>query len=143
MRYKIKPFEELEFKYDFIFYIKGASYNELPDSYILFICLEDPFEDGFPVYTFENRCLECPDLVLDDGTKKIFYNASSADKEENEELRALLNFVSSGESTDSFTDRLQNLISQIKQREANKTEYMEMNIHDYDKFRAGKQEAKQ
>lgn len=120
--------------------MKGASYDELPDSYILFICLEDPFEEGLPVYTFENVCEECPELVLDDGTKKIFYNAGSADKEENEELRALLNFVGSSESTDNFTERLQDLITQIKQREANKTEYIEMNIHDYDKMREGKLE---
>ncbi|MEE1211201.1 MAG: hypothetical protein UHO11_01785, partial [Treponema sp.] len=36
--------------------------------------------------------------------------------------------------------KITSLIDKIKQNEINKTEYMSMNIHEYDKFRAGKKE---
>ena len=55
---------------------RGADFNELKKSYVIFICLEDPFKEGLQVYTFENRCRECASLVLGDDTIKVFINAA-------------------------------------------------------------------
>ncbi|MEE1211409.1 MAG: hypothetical protein UHO11_02840, partial [Treponema sp.] len=52
----------------------------------------------------------------------------------------LLNFVCKNNADDNFTRKITSLIDKIKQNEINKTEYMSMNIHEYDKFRAGKKE---
>jgi len=49
---------------------KGAKYKELKRSYVIFICTEDLFNRGFPVYTFENRCKEDYELLLGDDTVK-------------------------------------------------------------------------
>ena len=44
--------------------MKGQDYAELLDSYVLFICKSDPFQNenekgfGLPCYTFKNVCLE-------------------------------------------------------------------------------------
>ena len=35
---------------------RGAKYKELKKSYIIFICLSDPFKKGFPLYHFYNTC---------------------------------------------------------------------------------------
>ena len=43
---------------------RGASYTELKESYVIFICLSDPFEAGLPAYTFERRCRESEDVAL-------------------------------------------------------------------------------
>ena len=49
---------------------RGADYNELKKSYVIFICLNDPFDKNLHIYTFENRCDECPELTLGDETTK-------------------------------------------------------------------------
>lgn len=38
----------------------GQRYRMLKDSYVMFICTENPFGSGRAVYTFENRCEEEP-----------------------------------------------------------------------------------
>ena len=57
--------------------LKGQSYSELKESYVLFICLYDPFKQGLPVYTFKNTCEENPATSLNDKSYKVFYNASA------------------------------------------------------------------
>ena len=37
---------------------KGADYSELKETFIIFVCLHDPFKHNECVYTFENRCKE-------------------------------------------------------------------------------------
>ena len=39
---------------------KGENYTKLKDSYIIFLCLEDAFGKGLPVYFFENTCKCAP-----------------------------------------------------------------------------------
>ena len=59
--------------------LKGQDYTELKDSYILFICKTDPFEDNdkkhynLPCYTFRNSCCENPSVELDDKSLKVIY----------------------------------------------------------------------
>lgn len=51
---------------------KGEDYDELKESYIIFICTFDPFEKRMAQYMFENLCEEDPAICLNDGTKKSF-----------------------------------------------------------------------
>ena len=51
---------------------RGADFNELKKSYVIFICLEDPFDKGLHIYTFENRCKEFLDYLQGKGTKSDF-----------------------------------------------------------------------
>ncbi len=51
---------------------KGDFYKDLKDSYVIFICLEDIFHKGLPVYTFENICREDLNTKLNDRTQKYF-----------------------------------------------------------------------
>ncbi len=63
--------------------IKGDDYSELKDSYILFICKNDPFHKddktnfGLPCYTFKNICIENSNVNLNDKSFKVLYNASA------------------------------------------------------------------
>ena len=56
---------------------KGIDYGKLKNTYIVFICLHDPFGLGLPVYTFRNVCRERMSLELGDGAWKVFLNASA------------------------------------------------------------------
>ena len=55
-------------------------------------------------------------------------------------MKFVKNEVYKNNADDNFTKKITSLIDKIKQNEINKTEYMSMNIHEYDKFRAGKKE---
>ena len=81
-------------------------------------------------------------MQLNDKSHKLIYNVSAYENEPDEELKAFLRFISSGTPSDSFTDRINALILQAKQAKANKTEYMSMNLHDYDMMEIGKEEGK-
>ena len=125
--------------------IRGSSYDELKESYVIFICKSSPFKEdssdrNHPVYKFETMCRDYPDLIFNDSAYKLIYNASAYETEKDPELRASLNFVCKNNADDNFIRKITSLIDKIKQNEINKTEYMSMNIHEYDKFRAGKKE---
>ena len=64
--------------------------DELKETYILFICMDDPFCAGLPMYTIENIIMESPTTLYNDKTHKLFYNASSFAKEKNQQVRGLL-----------------------------------------------------
>ena len=56
---------------------KGGDPRSLPDTYIIFICEKDPFNDGLPVYTVRKYIEETGKLV-DDGMYYVFSNAEYA-----------------------------------------------------------------
>ena len=51
----------------------GEDYESLAESYVIFLCLEDIFHKGFPIYTFKSVCIEDSSLFL--GRNRIFKNA--------------------------------------------------------------------
>lgn len=72
----------------------AINYNQLNASYVIFICLFDPFGYGKCCYTFEETCLQEHTLSLGDGAKKIFLNTSGTNRTEvSEDLREFLDYV--------------------------------------------------
>ena len=53
--------------------LRGQSYAELKESYVIFICTQDPFGKGLPVYTFRSVCGEDGSILLNDKSVKVFY----------------------------------------------------------------------
>ena len=117
--------------------LRGQSYAELKDSYVLFICTQDPFNKGLPVYTFENTCREESGLFLDDRTTKVFYNASAYGKEKDDELHALLRYLCKKQATSNFTQTIDGLVESTKNNEKFRSVYMSLNIHRDDLLRQG------
>ena len=71
----------------------GEDYESLTESYVIFLCLDDIFHKGLPIYTFKSVCLEDPNLFLDDKTTKVFCNAQKYDKMPTEKLRTFFKFL--------------------------------------------------
>ena len=71
----------------------GEDYESLTESYVIFLCLDDIFHKGLPIYTFKSVCLEDPKLFLDDKTTKVFCNAQKYDKMPTEKLRTFFKFL--------------------------------------------------
>lgn len=70
---------------------KETRYRMLPSTVIIFITQEDIFGRDRAKYTFTEQCEDVPDLKLDDGTTKIFFNMES--KNGAPELISMLSYM--------------------------------------------------
>ena len=64
----------------------GQEYSALKDSYVIFLCLGDAFGHRLPVYTFRYRAEEDKNILMNDGTVNIFFNATMYDKMQSENM---------------------------------------------------------
>ena len=117
----------------------GTDYINLKTSYIIFICVPDIFEKGLAKYTFENICIEKPDLKLNDRAYKYFFIASNYDKIFNEEQKSFLQLVTSNESTSAFADRILKLVEDAKHNTQWRKQFMDFKHYMSQSFREGKE----
>lgn len=103
---------------------KGENYTKLKDTYIIFLCLNDIFEKGLPVYFFENFCRQDKNLKLDDRAFKVFFNASMYDKMTTDEERAFFKFLKGGEANSDFTRNIEEKVTRAKQNTELRRQYM-------------------
>ena len=82
------------------------SYKKLKTSYVLFICLFDPFGFGLPVYTFQNRCDENPAILLNDRSYKVFYNVKGWEKVKDREIKAIYRLILENRASTDFTGEI-------------------------------------
>ena len=104
---------------------KGHSYEELKDNIIIFICLEDLFGLGLPVYTFENTCRENNSIKLEDRTLKVFYNCSGWQNVASKDKAEFLKFLLTDNAESSLCKKLKEREKQIKMTARAQKEYMD------------------
>jgi len=113
---------------------KGAKYSELKMCYIVFICMEDPFGQGLSIYTFESRCRENKQLLLGDGTIKVFVNASGNTEEMSEELKDFFSYLNGGKvKKDSVAAWIEEEVKRACAHLKWRSEYMTLQMH-YDEI---------
>ena len=71
----------------------GEKYNNLADSYVIFICTFDPFGEKLHRYTYRNECEEKPGLLLEDGNQTIFLNSKWQDDCVDEDMAGFLKYI--------------------------------------------------
>ena len=102
---------------------RGEGYSDLKESYVVFICLDDPFGGGKPVYSFVTKEAD-GELILNDRIHKVIYNASSFEKAENPDVRAFLEFIKRHSATDRLTKEIQSAVDSCKNHQKWRAEYM-------------------
>ena len=122
---------------------RGADFNELKKSYVIFICLEDPFEEGLHIYTFENQCRECPSLVLGDDTTKVFINAAGTADDVSSEMKEFLDYLQGKGTQNDFTRRIANEVDKARIHEEWRVEYMSLLLRDQEMRAAGREEGRE
>ncbi|MDE5718406.1 MAG: hypothetical protein K2I53_12475 [Lachnospiraceae bacterium] len=112
---------------------KKTRYKNLPSTVIIFITQEDIFGRDLAMYTFSERCEEMPDLLLGDGTSKIFLNMTS--RNGRPELISLLQYMKyTTLDNNNVTVRderilhLDRIVNEVRQSE--EWEAVEMNIFE-------------
>ena len=103
---------------------KGEVYNQLRPSYIIFICTFDAFDEGLPMYTFRNRCVEKDGLELGDEATKIFLNSKGDSETLDPDIRAFLRYVDGKAAEGAFVQALDTEVKSIKQHKETRREYM-------------------
>lgn len=110
-----------------ISYLKaGEDFEDLPRSYIIFICTFDPFGKKLARYIFENRCAELTDLALGDETTKVFINAKGITKDLPKKLKSFIAFIAhpEDESDDILVEAIKKEMARIKDIPERRNEFM-------------------
>lgn len=90
----------------------GKDYDELCESFIVFLCAHDPFDRNLPVYTLERHCAEAPDLSIDCNSHWIALNAHAWDTLPEGALRDLLHYTQNGSvGTSSLVQRIEEIVA--------------------------------
>lgn len=125
--------------------LTGNSYENLPDTYVIFICDFDPFGDGLYRYSTRTVCTETGKYV-NDGVETVYLNAHGQNRSDiPEELLQFLDYVKDTgrtgtvSTTDPFVRHLQVTIDTIKQNRSMEERYMLLE----EMMRNEKQEGKQ
>lgn len=123
--------------------IPGNDYNDLKESYVIFICNYDPYKENRYIYTFENRCVEDTDLPFGDETMKVIVNTKGTVGKISGELKELLIYLDSGIITGEYTKQLEDAVEMVKASEERRHEYMVMKIYEMEIKNEGRAEGEQ
>ena len=111
---------------------KGVSYANLQEQYILFICPNDVFGKGKPVYSFQNREDSDPNILMGDLCYKKFYIFNKYGEVEDESIREYMRYFATKTCESEKMKRIHNLVQWYRQDPATRKAYMtleqELNI---------------
>jgi predicted transposase/invertase (TIGR01784 family) len=122
--------------------LAGGKYKDLKDTYIIFICIPDIFNEGLCKYKFENLCVDNPKIKLNDRAFKYFFIAENYDKIQDERQKAFLKLVLDNKPTNPFGDKLSKLVDDAKRNTQWRKQFMDWEIEKAYSFDAGKEEGK-
>lgn len=118
---------------------KGTDFDDLKESYVIFICTEDLFGLNLCRYTFRNMCLEEKDLELGDKTEKVIFYAGGLKDKVDPELSAFLDYVMGKPSEDPLVKRIEDAVAVVKQSKEARHRYMTLEM----KIRLERKEARE
>ena len=116
---------------------KGEHYRTLKKSYVVFICTDDIFGQGFYRYSFENRCEEVEGLRLEDGTYKVFFNTKGTKGNVDASVKAFLSYLDGKVVDDPFVKELDEEVRKVKHSDHLKIQYAGAYIEKLESFENG------
>ena len=120
----------------------GMEYQDLRDSYVIFICTFDPFGKGRRRYTFFNICEEDKELYADDGRTVLIFNTGGCLGDLSEDAKEFLDYVENGTVSGSLSEALEEAVNDARHNKEWRSEYM-MNMANYwDAKREGRTEGR-
>ena len=120
--------------------LKGRDYIELPETYIIFLCMKDPFHLNLPIYEPRSYIDPNNQHPYDDKTKKIFYNVSRYQDVEDPRIKDFLQYLENKTPTNDFTRRLDQMVEELKIIEMGFSDYIAARQKEFDWLRQGKEQ---
>ena len=102
----------------------GAEYDELNDTYIIFICPFAILDEQRHIYTFRNYCTEDKNILMPDGSTKVFLSTKGNMDDVTPDVKAFLDYVDGIISNDEFVQELDQEIKDVKTIERERRSYM-------------------
>ena len=121
---------------------KGMQYEEMKNSYVIFICMFDPFGMDLQKYTIKSICKEAPQTPYEDGTRKIFLNPYGTREDADAELQALFRYLDKRIPTDGFTARLEDRVRKLTRNADWRRQYMTLYERDQRNIAKGREEGR-
>ena len=124
---------------------KGANYNQLKSTFIIFICLFDPFHRQRQKYTFERKCIEVDDLSLNDESR-IVVLTNSDDSNGDTDIEKFFRYIvsSTTETADSLDSelvtRIHERVLKVKNNRELEVEFVKLRERDEANYKAGFEE---
>ena len=117
---------------------RSAPYEDLKKSFVIFICMKNPFEKkDLHLYTFENRCKQNVDLCLGDESTKVILTPDGNANDVSEGLADFLDYLAGKGGNSSFVKRLDKAVVKARKKEEWRMEYMTLLMRDREKFAEG------
>lgn len=136
-----ESYKNLQFRDDFLFCkILGNNpeiTRELKKSYVIFICMTDPFTEGRHIYTFENACHESPGLKMGDDAIKVFLNASGNLDDVSENLMEFFNLINTGRGSTDLCNKIEKEVLKASKHNEWRSEYMTLYMRDQENIEKG------
>ena len=104
----------------------GKLYSELRKTYIIFICLEDPFGLNLPIYHFRNMCQESPTLALADEAEKVVINAAGKREGLSPRVASFLDYIQGKAANSEFTNKLDVAVRDAREHKEWRLDYMSL-----------------
>ena len=109
---------------------RGERYKDLKLSFVIFICMFDPFGYNLPIYRFENICVQNKDILLKDEAIKVFINADGNLDGVSEELAAFLNYLKADVVKTNLVQMIESEVEKARKHEEWEVEYMTLFLRD-------------
>ena len=103
---------------------RGASYDELKEQYIIFLCPNDFLHAGRIVYEFENLEINDPKIKLGDLCYKKFYIFNKYKDFTDEKVQAYMRYFATCKPSSEATNAINNRVKHYKQSKSARKAYM-------------------
>lgn len=121
---------------------KGVDYEELQEQYILFICPDDIFHKGKPVYRFQNLEWGSPEISLGDLCYKNFYIFKKYSEIKDAATREYMQYFATKQSGSEKMDRIRRLVEKYRQDPAARKAYMTLEQEFNIRYKKGRAEGR-
>ena len=118
----------------------GVDYDELNQTYIIFICPFPVLGGERHMYTFRHTCEEDKSIILPDGATKIILSTKGKMNDIPADLQTFLDYVDGKMSNDSFVQEIDDTINELKKIEAERMVYMTFAMKLRDEYKVGREE---
>ena len=123
---------------------RGARYKELKKSFIIFICLKNPYpEAGLHKYSIRSVCEEDAAIDFDDGIFKVILSARGDKGDVSDEMSKFLLYLTDQRTESDFTKRLNERVLAARSHEKWRREYMTLQERDERMREEGRKEGRE
>lgn len=122
---------------------KGTSYQDLPDTFVIFFCTFDPFGRGLRRYTYCQACKEDNSFAPWDGSARVYLNAKGTLGTISEELQGVLDYMRGHNMPENgLAKDIERAVTDVLSSEDRRREYVDMQLKMQDEHDRGREEGR-